>query len=87
MKPLAALHVLALGDMAERPLCRLLASLGAEIRRGTPDAQAIADAHFMVDGVGLALLADAGLDRATIERWNPALVLSLIHISEPTRPY
>lgn len=80
MKPLAALHVLALGDMAERPLCRLLASLGAEIRRGTPDAQAIADAHFMVDGVGLALLADAGLDRATIERWNPALV----HVSVST---
>ena len=31
MKPLAGCRVLAPGDMHQRPLCRLLATLGAEL--------------------------------------------------------
>ena len=38
MKPLAGHRVLALGEMAGRPLARYLASLGADIIAGQPDA-------------------------------------------------
>ena len=77
MSPLAGQVVLALDEMAGRPLCRYLASLGAEIRQGTPDAVAIAAADFLVDASGLELLADRGLHRAQLEAWNPRL----IHVS------
>jgi crotonobetainyl-CoA:carnitine CoA-transferase CaiB-like acyl-CoA transferase len=74
MRPLEGQIVIALGDMAERPLCRYLETLGAAIRRGQPDASSIAAAHFLVDGLGLELLADRGLTRREIEAWSPGLV-------------
>jgi crotonobetainyl-CoA:carnitine CoA-transferase CaiB-like acyl-CoA transferase len=74
MTLLAGQRVLALGDMADRPLCRLLGSLGAEIRQGPPDEQGVKVVQFLVDGVGLEQLADQGLSRAQLEAWNPALV-------------
>jgi crotonobetainyl-CoA:carnitine CoA-transferase CaiB-like acyl-CoA transferase len=74
MKPLAGQIVLALDDMATRPLCRFLASLGADIRTGTPDAASIGAAGFLVDASGLASLGDRGLTRSQLEAWNPALV-------------
>ncbi|HWL61915.1 MAG TPA: CoA transferase [Steroidobacteraceae bacterium] len=77
MNPLAGQVVLALDDMAARPLCRYLASLGAEIRQGTPDAASIAATDFLVDASGLELLADRGVQRAQLEAWNPRL----IHVS------
>jgi crotonobetainyl-CoA:carnitine CoA-transferase CaiB-like acyl-CoA transferase len=84
MMPLQGLRVLALGDMSGRPLCRLLASLGAQVEPGAADgscdAGAIQGAHFLVDGIGLEKLADAGLHRADIERANPRLV----HVSVST---
>ncbi len=74
MTLLAGKRVLALGDMAQRPLCRLLASLGAEICLDAPDERSIQSVDFLVDGIGLELLADQGLTRARLEMWNPALV-------------
>jgi crotonobetainyl-CoA:carnitine CoA-transferase CaiB-like acyl-CoA transferase len=80
MKPLAGHRVLALGEMAGRPLARYLASLGAEIIAGQPDAASLAAASFLIDALGLARLEDAGLARADIERINPRL----IHVSVTT---
>ncbi len=77
MRPLEGQIALALGGMAERPLCRYLATLGAEIRPALPEQHSIADAHFLVDGLGLDLLEDRGLTRRQIEEWNP----SLVHVS------
>jgi crotonobetainyl-CoA:carnitine CoA-transferase CaiB-like acyl-CoA transferase len=77
MNPLAGQVVLALDDMASRPLCRYLASLGAQIRQGGPDAASIGAADFLVDASGLERLADRGLERARLEAWNPRL----IHVS------
>ena len=74
MRPLEGTVVLALGDMAERALCRFLATLGAEIRRDAPTQKNVASADFFVDGVGIEGLADQGLTRSSIESWNPALV-------------
>ncbi len=74
MKPLAGQLVLALDDMASRPLCRYLASLGAQVRPGTANATSIAAADFLVDASGLERLADRGLTRAQLEAWNPRLV-------------
>ncbi|MFO1503347.1 MAG: CoA transferase [Steroidobacteraceae bacterium] len=76
--PLSGLRVLALGGMADRPLCRFLATLGAQVRTVALDADgtaaALADADFLVDPWGLQMLADRGLPRARIESLNPALV-------------
>jgi crotonobetainyl-CoA:carnitine CoA-transferase CaiB-like acyl-CoA transferase len=80
MKPLTGHRVLALGEMAGRPLARLLASLGAEIIAGRPDPAALADVSFLIEALGLPHLADAGLARADIERLNPRLV----HVSVTT---
>ncbi len=77
MKPLAGQIVLALDDMASRPLCRYLVSLGAQVRTGTADAATVAAADFLIDASGLELLADRGVHRAQLERWNPRL----IHVS------
>lgn len=52
MKPLAGHRVAALGGMAERPLARYLASLGAEIG-GRPEG-----ASFVIDDLGLDRLGD-----------------------------
>lgn len=59
--------VLALGDMASRPLAHFLASFGAEVVAGTPAD--IAGASFVIDDLGLERLSDMGmapLDPATI---------------------
>jgi crotonobetainyl-CoA:carnitine CoA-transferase CaiB-like acyl-CoA transferase len=74
MKPLAGLRVLALGSMARRPLCQFLASLGATICEAHASAASVGEADFLVDDLGLARLADAGLTREQIHGWNPALV-------------
>jgi len=78
MTALAGLRVVAWGHMAVRPLTRLLASLGAEVVAIQPNAEAafaaLREAAFFVDDIGLALLSDAGVFRAEIERINPGLV-------------
>jgi crotonobetainyl-CoA:carnitine CoA-transferase CaiB-like acyl-CoA transferase len=74
MRPLEGCAVLALGDMGERPLCRYLATLGAEIRVSPLERDAVATADFLVEGLGLERLAEQGSTRATLEGWNPALV-------------
>ena len=60
MKPLAGHRVAALGGMADRPLARFLASLGAEIG-GEVDG-----ASFVIDDIGLHDLPDLVLARSTI---------------------
>jgi crotonobetainyl-CoA:carnitine CoA-transferase CaiB-like acyl-CoA transferase len=81
MMPLSGTRVLALADMANRPLGRFLASLGAEVQPVSADAAdltaAIAAADFLLDPWGLDLLADRGLPRTRIEALNP----SLVHVS------
>ncbi|HXC59761.1 MAG TPA: CoA transferase, partial [Steroidobacteraceae bacterium] len=74
MSPLSGRQVLALGDMADRPLCRFLASLGAEVQRGEADAAHIAAADFLVEPWGLERLQDRGVSRSQVEQWNPAIV-------------
>ncbi len=78
MTPLAGTRVLALADMASRPLGRFLASLGADVQPVRADAAdlhaAIAAADFLLDPWGLDVLADRGLPRERIESLNPALV-------------
>ena len=84
MKPLKGCTVLALGGMADRPLCDFLQSLGARIRAAGSvaaiGAEDIAAADFLVENLGLERLGDHGLARALLEQWNPALV----HVSVTT---
>ncbi|WP_165357526.1 CoA transferase [Sphingosinicella sp. CPCC 101087] len=75
MSPLEGSQVAALGGMEERPLARFLASLGAEVRSVSPDA--VPEADFLIDDLGLPRLGELGLDRARIERERP----ELIHVS------
>ncbi len=72
MTLLSGHRVLAMNDMAGRPLARYLASLGAEIVAG--DLDALAGASFLIESEGLARLADRGWTRERIEAANPALV-------------
>jgi crotonobetainyl-CoA:carnitine CoA-transferase CaiB-like acyl-CoA transferase len=75
MRPLEGTSVLALGDMAQRPLCRFLATLGARVDgRAALDAENVAHADFLVDELGIERLADLGFTRARLEQWNEALV-------------
>jgi crotonobetainyl-CoA:carnitine CoA-transferase CaiB-like acyl-CoA transferase len=74
MMPLQGCRVLALGDMAGRPFCLFLASLGAQIHGEVADAASVAAADFLVEDEGLERLADRGLGRSRLEQWNPALV-------------
>jgi crotonobetainyl-CoA:carnitine CoA-transferase CaiB-like acyl-CoA transferase len=74
VRPLEGTRVIADGGMAARPLCRLLATLGAEICDGRIDATDIARADFLVDAAGLEMLGDRGITRAQLDAWNPALV-------------
>lgn len=74
MTPLQGHIVLALGDMAERPLARYLRSLGATI---VEDHEVLGTTSFLIDDLGLELLSDRGLTREKIETENPAL----IHVS------
>jgi crotonobetainyl-CoA:carnitine CoA-transferase CaiB-like acyl-CoA transferase len=71
MTPLAGHIVLALGDMAARPLARYLRTLGASL---IEDSDMIADASFLIDDLGLEELADRGWTRAKIESENRGLV-------------
>lgn len=77
MNPLSGRRALALGDMADRPLCAFLSSLGAEVHSGDADAAHIAVADFLVDPWGLEHLAARGISREWIAKCNPAL----IHVS------
>jgi crotonobetainyl-CoA:carnitine CoA-transferase CaiB-like acyl-CoA transferase len=76
--PLAGQRVIAWGGMAQRPLARFLASLGAQVEAlplpATLESAGLGAASFLIDDIGLARLADAGLTRAAIERANPRLV-------------
>ena len=72
MNPLQDLIVLALGDMADRPLCRFLASLGATIRRGEADAGASRRPISWSRASGSKRLADLGLTRAMLDAVEPA---------------
>ena len=60
MKPLAGHRVALLGTMAERPLARFLASLGAELGGG------IEGASFVIDDLGRDSLGELALDEHTI---------------------
>jgi crotonobetainyl-CoA:carnitine CoA-transferase CaiB-like acyl-CoA transferase len=80
MNPLAGHKVAALGTMGDRPLARYLQSLGAEVITSIPAVADIAAASFLIEDLGLPLLAEAGLARQEIERANPALV----HVSVTT---
>jgi crotonobetainyl-CoA:carnitine CoA-transferase CaiB-like acyl-CoA transferase len=73
MMPLAGHRVLALGEMAQRPLARLLASLGAEVVAGTVETHA--DGYsFVIDNLGVPRLADTGWDVNTVLRDHPDLI-------------
>ena len=74
MKPLEGVLVAADGNMGGRPLCRLLATLGADVRESRLDAAGIAQTDILVDAAGIERLADRGITRAALESWNPALV-------------
>lgn len=80
MQPLEGLTVLACDGMDSRPLCRFLASLGAEIRVDRIDFDSIANADLLVDASGIEGLEEQGITRAQLEAWNPALV----HVSVTT---
>jgi len=74
MKPLAGHTFIALGEMAHRPLARYLESMGATRLDRPLDAQAVAAASFLIEGEGLARLADQGITREQLELWNRHLV-------------
>lgn len=77
MKPLAGFRVLAMGEMHQRPFCRLLATLGADVMHGRATSENISRADLLVEHEGIERLADQGVTRALLEQWNPAL----IHVS------
>jgi crotonobetainyl-CoA:carnitine CoA-transferase CaiB-like acyl-CoA transferase len=60
LKPLSGHRVAALGGMADRPLARFLASLGAEV------AGDVEGASFVIDDIGLASLGELPLAEDTI---------------------
>lgn len=60
MMPLAGHRVAALGTMAERPLARYLASLGAQI------GGEVAGASFVVDDLGLAATRNLGIPASAV---------------------
>jgi crotonobetainyl-CoA:carnitine CoA-transferase CaiB-like acyl-CoA transferase len=74
MRPLDGVVVLACDAMASRPLCRFLATLGAEIRRERLDFDSISTADFLIDAIGIEGLEDQEITRERLEDWNPALV-------------
>lgn len=74
MTLLAGETVLALGGMRDRPLARLLASLGAEVR---DDIASLSVASFLIDDLGVNGVAALGWPRARLEEEHP----QLIHVS------
>lgn len=78
--PLSGHRVVAFGSMGSRPLARFLSSLGADVVAAEPSPEALAGASFLIDDLGLARLADRGLDRSRLEAMYPALV----HVSVTT---
>lgn len=60
MKPLAGHRVAALGGMADRPLARFLASLGAQVGGD------VRGASFVIDDIGIGGLGSLTLDENTI---------------------
>ncbi len=79
MMPLQGQRILALGDMATRPLGRLLQSLGAEIARGKP-TDSLDGFSFVIDDMGLERLQDQGWNASSLAGKHP----SLIHASVST---
>jgi len=77
--PLKDLLVLALDEAADGALARFLQSMGARIQRIRLDelGERLAEADFLIDRLGLALLSDAGWPQETIEARNRRL----IHVS------
>lgn len=76
MSLLAGQRVVAIGDASRRPLVRLLASMGASVEEATLAGlgASVAGASFLVEGLGLPRLDDAGWTRERIEALNPALI-------------
>ena len=74
MMPLQGHRVVAWGGMADRPLARLLSSLGAEVVTAPLAVEALDGASFLLDDLGLARLEDAGIRRDAIEARHPRLV-------------
>jgi len=60
MKPLSGHRVAALGGMAERPLARYLASMGARI------GGAVEGASFVIDDLGLEATRDLGIPETAV---------------------
>lgn len=79
MNLLGGLKVIALDAAADGALARLLATCGASVERTTLAAvrDALPNADVLIDHLGLALLADAGLSRAHVEALQPRL----LHVS------
>jgi crotonobetainyl-CoA:carnitine CoA-transferase CaiB-like acyl-CoA transferase len=79
MKLLAQHNVIAVAEAADSALARFLTSLGAKVIRTslTDVHNALADADFLIDQLGLPRLAQAGLSATQIAALNP----SLIHVS------
>src|SRR5690606_39152087 len=59
---------------AERALTRFLETLGARIETEAIDAASVGRADFLLDALGIERLAERGVKRDLLERWNPALV-------------
>jgi crotonobetainyl-CoA:carnitine CoA-transferase CaiB-like acyl-CoA transferase len=74
VNPLVGHTFLALGEMRQRPLARYLESLGASRLEQPLDEHAAAMASFLIEDEGLARLADRGITRDLLQRWNPQLV-------------
>ena len=74
MQPLQGLIVVAWGSMVTRPLARMLRSLGATIEPRPVRLESLRGADFLIEDLGLARLADVGVDRHAIETTYPALV-------------
>ena len=60
MKPLAGLRVATLGAMADRPLARFLASMGAEL------GGSIVGASFVIDDIGLEGLGGIAIPQSAV---------------------
>lgn len=74
MQPLQGLTVVAWGSMSTRPLARVLRSLGAVVEERPLVLDSLHGADFLIEDLGLARLADAGIDRQAIESRFAALV-------------
>ena len=56
-----------------------------ELQASSPDIEA--SAVVSVDGLSIASALPQGVEEDRVSAMSAAMLLSLIHISEPTRPY